>query len=71
MKLPVAIKTIHDRMGRQTFNGLTDVRKHCLKENCSLPVCLKVDFEMFQLKLFLQHDPFYFSGADMYTEYDE
>ncbi|XP_034440903.1 receptor tyrosine-protein kinase erbB-3a [Hippoglossus hippoglossus] len=24
VKLPVAIKTIHDRMGRQTFNGLTD-----------------------------------------------
>lgn len=28
VKLPVAIKTIHDRMRRQTFFELTDVRKH-------------------------------------------
>ncbi len=27
VKLPVAIKTIHDRTGRQTFHELTDVRK--------------------------------------------
>ena len=27
MKLPVAIKVIQDRSGRQTFNELTDVRK--------------------------------------------
>lgn len=32
MKLPVAIKVIHDRTGRQTFNDLTDVRKHDLKD---------------------------------------
>lgn len=28
VKLPVAIKVIHDRTGRQTFNELTDVRPH-------------------------------------------
>lgn len=30
VKLPVAIKTIHDRTGRQTFSRLTDVRNHDL-----------------------------------------
>lgn len=33
VKLPVAIKTIHDRTKRQTFHQMTDVRKHDLKEN--------------------------------------
>lgn len=28
VKLPVAIKVIQDRTGRQTFNQLTDVREH-------------------------------------------
>lgn len=32
VKLPVAIKVIHDRTGRHTFNKLTDVRKHDLKD---------------------------------------
>lgn len=27
MKLPVAIKTVNDRTGRQTFYDVTDVRK--------------------------------------------
>lgn len=31
VKLPVAIKTIHDRTGRQTFCDVTDVRIQILK----------------------------------------
>lgn len=33
MKLPVAIKTINDRTGRQSFHELTDVRKYYLNED--------------------------------------
>lgn len=32
VKLPVAIKTVHDRTGRQTFFDITEVRKQDLSK---------------------------------------
>lgn len=43
MKLPVAIKTIHDRTGRQTFCELTDVRKYDLKETSTKIKCFEYE----------------------------